>query len=194
MPTNSTAEAVPTPQAPRKARRAQTDNSGYSPLLEKKSLAEGVAHYLNWAALNRPYQFLGHNEIAQCSFPLDRLPRNTSAEVDAIKNCMTRARKILDKVYHRSTETKPGVGVRATVDDFDRAKHSLTKRAKQLAGAAERYVHELEEINPKNIPNTGEGAVIREYVEHGAKDIAKKLVAPSFKQLLLPPADEPKKE
>jgi len=178
----------------KKGKKSQTDNSGYEAPKTKNSTADAVAHYMDWAASERSYQFLGYNEIAQSSMGLSRLPRNTSDEVKMVRRAMGRARKILSEKYNRGAVTKVGVGIRATVDDLDRAKHDLTDKAKRLAGAADRYTSTLGAIDAANIPSTGEAGMYKQWVEHGAKELAKRLTSPAFKQALLPPAAAEKDE
>ena len=194
MQTSETTGAPMAPTSAKKVKKPMTDNSGYKPNNDLPSLAEKCSHYMDWAADNRPLQFLGYNEIAQCAMGLSRLPRMTSDEVKVVKRAMGKSRKILDEKYGRGAVTKIGVGVRATTDDLDRAKHDLTKKATQLATAADRYVHTLDAIDASKMASTGESGLYKQWVQSSAKETAKRLTAPSFKQSLLPPGTPDKEK
>jgi hypothetical protein len=172
--------------------KAAVNGTIYSPPLEL-SMSHRVAHFLDWAAQNTPGEFQAFNVVAKMVNGFKHMPRFDSEDVDRIKRTVTPARKILHTKYLRGLVSLPSVGIRATFDDLDRAKYDLTKKAKTLDRAAENFEQTLASINPANIPSTGEAGLYKQWVQHNAADVLKRLRAPGFKQNLLPPGSPDKK-
>lgn len=168
-------------------------NSGYVPDTELP-LAKRIAHFLDWAAEHRPKEFIQYTEITKEIMGYSHMPRAKTAEVEHIQKTASRSRTVLRKEYKRGMVSKPGLGVRATVDDADMTMNVLTKRAKTLAGAGAKFVETHSDIDPTKLSTTGEIGKYREWLTHEAADTVKKLTAPSFKQSLLPPGSPDKKK
>lgn len=158
-----------------------------------RPMSQRVAHFLDWAAEHNPQEFLSYNVVAKLVNGFDFMPRIDSDEAERIKRMVTPARKILHKKYNRGLVTLPSVGIRATTDDFDRAKWDLTRKARALEHAADNFEQTAAAINPENIPKTGEAGLYREWVGHNVQDTRKRLNAADLKQRLLPPGSPDKK-
>lgn len=152
------------------------------------SMTQRVAHFLDWAATNRPKEFIPHNEVLKFVQGYKAMPRLANREVELIKSAMTRARKVLHEKYNRGLLSKPSVGVRATTDDLDRAKHELTKRARDVVRTSTRFKEVHSSIDAQKIPQTAEGKLWAGWVQGGAKEMVKQFADPNFERKLLPPA------
>ncbi len=168
------------------------NSSGYVPDTELP-LAKRIAHFLDWAAVHRPKEFIQYPEITKEIMGYNHMPRAKTEEVKHIQKTASRSRNILRKEYKRGMVSKLGLGVRATVDDADMTMNVLTKRAKTLAGAGAKFVETHSDIDPTKLSSTGEVGKFKDWYLHEATDTAKKLTAPAFKQNLLPPGSPDKK-
>lgn len=171
-----------------RTRRARPKGSetGYTPDLGM-SMTQRIAHFLDWAAQHKPREFIPYNEILKAVQGYDHMPRLANREIDLVKGALTRAKKVLAEKYNRGYVAKPGVGVRATTDDFDRTKNALTKKAVKLGKAAAAFKAEHAAIDPSSIPNTAEAAPWRQWVMSSGRDLVKQLT--EVERKLLPPGD-----
>lgn len=165
------------------------NNKGYTPLNgdARKSLAHEIAHFLDWAARERPGVWVRANEIAQVAFRISRLPRFKTEETLMVQRAMHRVGLILRKEYRRERQIKRGIGYRASVDALDVANNVLPGTVKSFQRAAERMKDVAANVDTARLPATPEGRRARAFVDN-VQNVAKRLTAPSFTQQLLPPA------
>lgn len=155
--------------------------------------AEAIAHYLDWSAKHRPYEFNKMTEIAYCAMDLRTRPREESEDTKFCKKKMDLAKKVLLKDYGRRTIYKRGLGHRATVDDLDMVKGPGARQATIVANASKKFSDIIDSVDVDAMPNTEEAKPWKDWVPR-AKQQANRLIAPSFRAALLPPGspDKPK--
>jgi len=122
---------------------------GYQP--EGDSLTERVAHALQWARMKYPGAFVSHTILTKAVQGYKRTPTTSSKEVQAVKQACTRARHILLTRHHCSTVSLPALGIRATIDDEDQAKHELPGRVKRVDSARASLRASVDVVDPENI-------------------------------------------
>ena len=151
-----------------------------------QSMTRRIAHFLDWAANNKPREFLQYNVVLKAVMGYKHLPRLETKEVEFVRSAITRVRKVLLEVYKRGTVTMPGVGVRATVDDADMVVHEVTKKGQRVQSAVKSFTASVSIVNPANIPKTPEMAPYNQYIKK-AKDVAAQFGSQDFLNKLLPP-------
>lgn len=150
--------------------------------------AARIAHFLDWWAKAMPYDYAAYNEVTKAVEGYKHLPRLDSKDVEQTRSTMARARVILRKHYNRDLHPSRGIGVRATVDDFDMVKNVATNRAIRV----ERSIRNLAEtdamIDTSKIPDNAATAPLKTWYKRSVKGILKQLASPDFASKLLPPA------
>jgi hypothetical protein len=174
------------PRRPARAALAATVVGAYV-LDLKLSMTRRIAHFLDWAAVNRPKEFIPYNEILKNVQGYRTLPRLANKEIDVVKSAMSRVRKVLHEEYNRGLLSSPGSGVRATTDDLDRAKNELTKRARDVVRTSTKFNEVHASIDASKLPTTGTDAAWKVWVKGGAKELASQFTDPNFAKRLLPP-------
>jgi hypothetical protein len=94
-------------------------------------MSHQVAHFLDWAARNYPYDYFGYNVILKAIRKLASMPKVDSKETELVKSVMCRSKKILLETYRRGFDSARGVGCRACVNSEDTVKHDLKGKAKK---------------------------------------------------------------
>jgi len=147
-----------------------------------------IAHFLDWWARTMPYDFAGYNEVTKAIEGYKHLPRLDSKDVERTRDTMARARVILRKKFNRDIHPSRGLGVRATVDDFDMVKNVATSRAIRV----ERSIRNLAEtdamIDTRKIADTAETSPLKNWYNRSVRGILKQVASPEFAAKLLPPA------
>ena len=154
----------------------------YKPPLQG-TLVERICHFLDWAAVNCKMQYFQHNIVCKVVNNYQHTPRMDNKEVDTVRSAMYRVKKTLRKKYQRELHFKPGMGVRATVDDNDKVQYGLTTAAKGLINKKKNLDEVASIINPSNL-NMKES----EYFRHVTA--ASKLITETHIARLLPPKKE----
>lgn len=158
----------------------------------KKSIPNRAAEYLDWAAKNYPHQYTPYNLMCQALMGYDRTPKLKNAEVERLRNSLGRIRQILVEKYERELVAQPGLGPRATVDDADKLKMVMPKKAARLASARAQFVSTANSIDPKLIPNSPELAALKDWFSRSVKDVVKQIGSKEFESKLLPPSTLPR--
>lgn len=180
-----------TPDEPkaRKPKRSKftLDISKFTPNV-KLTQSHRAAQYLDWAAKNYPGQYTPYNLMLQAIMGYGRTPRLKNAEVERLRNALGRIRAILLDQYDRDLVSQPGLGPRATVDDADKLKMVLPKKAARLASARVQFVTTANSIDPSHIPNSPEMKTLKEWFSRSVKDVVKQIGSKDFEAKLLPPS------
>lgn len=153
---------------------------------QEVSLTRRAAHFLDWLAKKSPYQFVQYNVVLRAIMGYNRTPRLTSEEVERLHRNMGRAKLILETEYERGMMTMPSVGVRATVDDNDRAKNELPKKMRRLASAKESVERTVNSIDPRKITDSR----VKRWLRSDVGGILRALKSADFDAKALPPADD----
>lgn len=152
-----------------------------------QSMTKRIAHFLDWAAVNMPKEFLQYNVVLKAVMGYKHLPRLETKEVEFVRSAISRVRKVLLDVYKRGTVTMPGVGVRATVDDADMVAFDVVKKGKRVQSAVKSFTDSVNIVNVSAIPRLPENAGIIKYARDakavvadiGTTDYLKKLLGPA---------------
>lgn len=158
----------------------------------KLSIPHRAAQYLDWAAKNYPHQYTPYNLMCQALMGYDRTPKLKNAEVERLRNSLGRIRTILVEKYDRDLVAQPGLGPRATVDDADKLKMVMPKKAARLASARAGFVNTANSIDTKAIPNSPELASLKDWFSRSVKDVVKQIGSKEFERKLLPPNTQAK--
>lgn len=160
---------------------------------KEMSQTKRIAHFLDWAAVNMPKEFLQYNVVLKAINGYKHLPRLETKEVEFVRTAISRVRKVLLADYKRGTVTMPGVGVRATVDDADMVVHDVAKKGQRVTSAMNAFTASVNVVNVANIPKTAEMAPYQKYIRQ-AKEVVGLFGSQEFLQKLLPPKTEKKEE
>lgn len=180
------------PKRPKSKRSKFTlDISKFTPNI-KFSIPNRAAQYLDWAAKNYPGQYTPYNLMLQAIMGYERTPKLKNAEVERLRNSLGRIRAILVEKYDRELVSQPGLGPRATVDDGDKLKMVMPKKAARLASARVQFVTTANSIDPKQIPNSPEMNSLKDWFSRSVKDVVKQIGSKEFEAKLLPPSILPK--
>jgi hypothetical protein len=154
---------------------------------EEATLSHKIAQLLDERARQHPYRFISFPEATKKVFKLPRMPSDDSADVRVLKRRMQRARIILDAEYGRGYIYARGQGIRASVDEQDRARNCIHKTASRAQAAITRHVAETGSIDASKIRERA----LREYTI-GQQQVAKQLGSQveSLKQLPPPKREE----
>jgi hypothetical protein len=158
----------------------------------KLSIPNRAADYLDWAARNYPHQYTPYNLMCQALMGYDRTPKLKNAEVERLRNALGRIRAILVSKYGRDLVAQPGLGPRATVDDADKLKMVMPKKAARLASARSQFVTTANSIDARLVPNTPELMGLKDWFSRSVKDVVKQISSKEFEAKLLPPGVAPK--
>lgn len=99
------------------------------------SIADRVAHFLDWAAVHSPNTYFPVNIILKAIDDLSTTPQMNNQGIPRIQSALTRAKEILMKKYKRGYANSRGLGVRATKDVNDTVRHTVMASAKRLASS-----------------------------------------------------------
>lgn len=184
---------VPRPSAPRKAKRSKftLDISKFE-TNHKLSIPHRAAQFLDWAAKNYPHQYTPYNLLLQAVMGYDRTPKLKNAEVERLRNASGRIRMLLVDKYARDLVVQPGLGPRATVDDADKLKMVMPKKAARLQSARISFVSTANSIDTKTIPNSPELSTLKDWFGRSVKDVVRQIGSKEFERKLLPPSTLPK--
>jgi hypothetical protein len=165
---------------------------------EEKSIRSRVAEFLNKCANDYPHSVITYEEITQAIFELGRVPDSRAKHVKSVRGQMSSAGKLLMEKYGRSLITCRGVGARASVDNADVLRESVTKDAERHRQTAEKLQKTASLIDPKVLEKElkelkGDPALKEElltlstwFTESMGKYL-KTLKRPQNEQALLPP-------
>lgn len=152
------------------------------------SIPQRVAHFLDWAATNKPGEFMPYNMIVQAIMGYKRMPQLASDEVQRVKRTASaNVRQTLITKYDREIVSLPGVGVRATHSDADRLEHVAPKKARRLDGARRSFMITANAINLSNVPNTPAYASLKAWMEKDVRGVLRLIGSDEFERKLLPP-------
>jgi hypothetical protein len=140
--------------ATRKSRR-QIDPTRY-PLDNKMTMPQRMAHCLNWCADDYPYEIVSWRILYQAVMGMAVLPSSRNADVENLKSRSQAVKKLLNERYGRGLVIVPGVGVRASVDDFDRGQNCVVRATKRAASAVAGAKREIEAVDIRKIPDSPE--------------------------------------
>jgi hypothetical protein len=174
--------------APRR-RRSGAVRTGQLPKYETNlqlTIAQRVAHFLDWAVKFRPYEFIAYNELTREVLGYNHTPRPNHQDVTLVKGAVSRSKKILFEQYHRDQLSKRSVGVRATVDANDRVIKGLTIKAENLQRAAAQFKNSAADINPAEVTDPE----AKRWFTHGVKQLCSTIGDPSWQKQLTPPAPD----
>lgn len=180
----------------RKERRIKLRVTGHVP--GESSIRGRIAEFLNKCATNYPHSIILYEEITQAIFTLGRVPDQRSANVKSVRGQMSSAAKLLMTKYERSLVTCRGVGARASVDNSDVLRESLTKDAERHRQTGEKLKRTAELIDPVILEKElkglkGDPTLKQEMIELSAwlkesmSKYIKTLGKPQSERALLPP-------
>lgn len=144
-----------------------------------------LAYVLNKAAEDYPYRFMKKSWLAKHVFGLTRLPDEDSVQAKSISNMISSAKKYLDKIHGRTAFSRRGAGVRATVDDADRAKNVVEGAGRRASSAVRSYTAHVNAIDIRNISDRDLKAFMKKH--KGTARSLEPLMAPLA--LPAPPTD-----
>jgi hypothetical protein len=182
-----------------KERRVKLQLKTFRP--EETSIRGRVAEFLNWCADRYPHQIITHEEVTQAIFTLGKVPDGRAKHVKSVKGQMSSAAKLLMEKYKKSLITMRGVGVRASVDDADILKESVTKEVERHKQTADKLQKTADLINPgalqdqldalKGDPELKEELLtLSEWFNGTMGKYLKSLKRPTVAAALLPPPPE----
>lgn len=160
----------------------------------KLSITLRAAQALAWAAKNFPLEYVSYQQLTQAIMGYARLPSAKSQEVERLRKLMSaRIRHVLEEKYELELVAQPGIGVRATVDDTDRLRSVLPKKASRLKAARTSFVKTAVNIDIQRVPNTPENKQLKDWYSTsviGVHGILKQIATKEFERKLLPPGSE----
>ena len=164
---------------------------GYKP--EGESLPQRMAHYLDWAASEFPKQYTPYNLLVKAVFGYKHLPKVGSQQVDVVRRGMGRARLLLQTKYNRTTDSQPGLGVRATVDSADSLTVAMPKKVTRLRGARAAMMSTWNLVDLSKVPNTPELKPWKDWGSKNVSEIVKLIGSADFEKKMLPPSKHEEK-
>lgn len=168
---------------------------------EEKAICRRVAAFLAWCAAKYPYQIITYEEVTQAIFDLSRIPTAGSRHVKSVRGQMSSTGKILMDGYKNTLITMRGIGVRASVDDSDILRYSVTKEADRHRQTGKKLTETAALVSPEKLKAQTEGlkgdSVLREemiqlsaWLTESVSKYVKTLQKPSMAAALLPPPPE----
>jgi hypothetical protein len=145
----------------------QIDPTRY-PLDNKMTMPQRMASCLNWCAEEYPYEVVSWRLLYQAVMGMAVLPSSRNAEVENLKSRSQAVKKLLHEQYGRGLVILPGLGVRASVDDFDRGLHCVFRATKRAASAVAGAKREIEAVDIRKIPETKETKGYRDWHRQNA--------------------------
>lgn len=139
------------------------------PLENKMTMPHRIAAALHWLAENYPYEFKPWTVIYQMVMGQTVLPKASNLEVIHLKDRTQAVKRILNERYNRGIITMTQVGVRASVDDGDRAKYCVTKAISRHLATARSVKREIEAVDAKKIPDTPEMRSVKQFMTQEGK-------------------------
>jgi hypothetical protein len=158
---------------------------GYQLPPDLKSIAERTAHFLFWAAEHYPYVFIPITFVAQAIFAFSTPRRNGSPEANTASNSCSRAGELLRSRFGREIVRKPGLGVRATVDELDKTKTVVPPAVRKNERTAKKLAAIVDNIDTKQIPKTAMTRPWVRWLEVEIRPSIKEIVSTHLK--MLPP-------
>jgi len=171
----------------RKSKKLTVDFNGYRPP-EELAPNRRVAHCLNWAAEKFPYHYLQWNMVLKAIHGYRRLPRLDSEQVLHLKKSGAAIRKHLLKYHERIMDSEPGMGIRALVDDADKLRIAMPKKARRLITAKNSAEETAAHIDLAAVPDTPEYAPYKKWMARDVGGILKALNRARFDTRALPPS------
>lgn len=154
----------------------------------KESIARRAAQALAWAAHQFPLEYASYQQLTQAVMGYGRMPSAKSQEVERLRKVMsTGVRKVLEEKYGMELISQPGIGVRATVDDTDRLRSVLPKKANRLKSARASFAKTANNIDIARVPSTPENAALKAWFNQDVKAVLKQIGSKEFEKKLLPP-------
>lgn len=165
---------------------------------KEKAICSRVAEFLDDCAQKYPHCTITYEEVTQAIFTLGKIPDARAKHVKSVRGQMSSAGKLLLQKYNRTLITCRGVGARASVDNTDKVKESMTQAAENHRRTAEKLVKIADSIDPTELDKElkllgGDPAVKKDLLEIATwhKELLMKYVRslkkPSATQALLPP-------
>ena len=173
---------------PRK-QKTKLDFKDYIPLVDanqkKPPLNRQIAHFLDWAAQHMPKRLIPYNLIVKAVRQLRTTPRDNNKDIATFKSAMSRAKKVLLEEYNRGYHSKPGLGVRATVDDEDILMTDLATKARRRESLTASMAKVADAVDPSKLPATEQGKQLKSFHREVKKEV--KMLDESRIKRLLPP-------
>lgn len=149
-------------------------------------VSQRIANYLNWAAEKYPYVYSTYPILTKAVLGLPNTPRPDSRWIESIRHAMTHAKLVLYKLYSRSVDSQPGVGLRATVDDADVAVVVMPKKVTRFIAARKQVTDTRALIDLKKLPENEEGRRHRAWLSKDVDSILKALDEAKWMKALPP--------
>lgn len=149
------------------------------------SIADGIAHFLDWNAVHNPGDPIPMPIIALNVMGLSRRPNLNSSPVETCKKEFGKAKTLLEKKYGRLTIYKRSFGYRATINDEDKL-IPVKAKAKIIESGSRRLGNMIEPIDESTFSTTMEGKVNRAYLVKLRQGTAL-LTSQGMRSTLLPP-------
>jgi len=179
-------------------RRKKLQIAKYRP--EEKSVCGRIAEFLNFCAQEDryPHSIITYEEITQAIFSLGRLPDGRSKHVKSTRGQTCSAGRILMEKYKRSLITLRGVGARASVNDSDVLRESVTKDAERHRQTGEKLKKTVDLVSPERLKEQTDGLkgdpvlreemlTLSEWLTNTVKKYVRSLENPKTAAALLPP-------
>lgn len=162
--------------------------------------ASKMVDFFIWAVETHPGEWITYEEITQAVNGLTRRPTPSDKSVRLTANRISSARENMYKHHAKDIITLRGVGARATVDEKDKAEHSLQRDAIKLMRANGKLSNTMAIIDRKLLEKEFRQAkkclpaeLVQEYVDlmeyHDeiASKILKTIEKPATRKALAPP-------
>lgn len=147
MPEKTTIQTLRAKVLRERKRRLQVDKFHTA----EKSICGRVAEFLHYCAELHPYSVITYEEITQAIFSLGRVPDTRSKHVKSVRSQMSTTGRLLSEKYKHSLITLRGVGARASVDDADVLRESVTKDVERHRATGEKLKRTVELIDPQRL-------------------------------------------
>jgi hypothetical protein len=170
------------------------DVSKYKVDPDLMSMAQRIAHMLDWCSKVYPGTFFHPTVILQGIMGYKHTPRINTKEAESVRNTMGHAQKHLMDKYKRGFVSMPGMGYRATVDSEDIMSTTVEKKRARFNSARIHLGQAVDLVNPREIPNTENGKRLKANY-YNLKDATKTLFSAEFeKKILAPPLEATEKK
>jgi hypothetical protein len=160
-------------------------DNGYKRPEKMASIAEAIAHFLDWNAIHNPKKFVSLAELTVHVMGLSRRPNMNSATVQTCSKELKKAKTLLEKKYNRLCLFQRSSGYRATSSDQDKL-IPVAKQAKGVEGKSRRLREMVAPIDPSTFSKDEEGKRDRQQLLN-YQDATHRLTSDKMRQLLLPP-------
>jgi hypothetical protein len=147
------------------------------------SRTKRLAHFLEWLAVEAPYQYVAPNLALKAIMGFSRTPRPKSDDVKLLQSSVTKARQILMDEFGRGLHVLRSVGIRATVDDQDCAQTQQRKNVERLVSAHGSVKRTAEIIDVSKVKDER----TRTWLRTGVAGMLKAIDADGRLDKLLPP-------